>query len=70
MATGTWQNIFAQSRVNRGYYEEHALPYCNWSWPKETWFQARRKAMRESQSAWGDDPQRAQEPAVLRGLDS
>jgi hypothetical protein len=70
MATGTWQNIFAQSPVNRGYYDEDELPYCNWTWPKGTWFQARRNVMRESQSTWGHGSQRAREPVVLRGLDS
>jgi hypothetical protein len=36
-----WESIFAQSRVNKGYYAEDCLPQLKWDWPKGTWFQSR-----------------------------
>ena len=70
MAADTWQSIFAQSPVNRGYYDEYELPHRNWNWPKATWFQARRDIMRERQPAWGHNIRKLQEISVLRGLNS
>jgi hypothetical protein len=47
MASDAWRNIFAQSPVNRGCYDEAELPHCTWNWPKGIWFQARRNILRE-----------------------
>ena len=66
MAADTWQNIFTQSPVNSGYYDEDELPHCNWDWPKGTWFQARRDIMRERQPAWGHNIRKLQEISCSR----
>ena len=42
-----WETIFAQSPVNDGDYDEEKLPYVNWHWPRETWFQSRLGFVRE-----------------------
>ncbi len=47
----TWESIFVQSPVNDGHYDEDELPYLNWNWPKETWFQTRLQQIREHQLA-------------------
>ena len=46
-----WETIFAQSPVNDGHYDEHDLPYLNWHWPRETWFQSRLDYVREHEPA-------------------
>ena len=42
-----WKTIFVQSPVNDGHYDETELPYLNWHWPRETWFQSRLGFVRE-----------------------
>ena len=42
-----WETIFVQSPVNDGDYDEEKLPYVNWHWPRETWFQSRLDYVRE-----------------------
>jgi len=46
----TWESIFAQSRVNDGYYSEDDLPQRPWEWPTATWFRARLEEVREHES--------------------
>jgi len=43
----TWEAIFSQSPVNKGFYNGEKLPQANWAWPKRTWFQARLNQVRE-----------------------
>lgn len=50
MFSCSWQSVFAQSPVNRGYYDENELPNYNWDWPTGTWFQERRDSIRERRS--------------------
>jgi hypothetical protein len=45
---GTWQLIFAQSKVNNGIYDGDRLPSRIWAWPRETWFQTRLRYVRGS----------------------
>jgi len=45
-----WESIFMQSPVNKGYYDEDALPEQKWEWPKRTWFQIRLDLVREHRS--------------------
>ncbi|HEY7713690.1 MAG TPA: hypothetical protein VIE90_04255 [Candidatus Binatia bacterium] len=42
----TWETIFSQSPVNKGYYNEEGLPQAHWEWPKRTWFQSRLDLIR------------------------
>jgi len=70
MASETWRSIFAQSPVNRGYYDEDELPHCAWNWPKGTWFQARRNILRERQPAWDHNMRRLREVSALQGPNS
>ena len=51
----SWQLIFLQSRANRGAYDGDKLPGQIWDWPQGTWFQKRRRYLRETQ---GQLPQR------------
>lgn len=51
MAMNAWESIFVQSPVNEGHYDEDDLPYLNWNWPKQTWFQIRLNQLREHQFA-------------------
>ncbi len=44
-----WETIFAQSRVNDGYYDEQGLPEQSWRWPTATWFQARLWQVRDQE---------------------
>jgi hypothetical protein len=44
----TWETIFSQSPVNKGYYNEEGLPQAHWEWPKRTWFQSRLDLIREN----------------------
>ncbi len=44
----TWEAIFSQSPVNKGFYNGEKLPQVPWDWPKRTWFQARLNHVRES----------------------
>jgi len=46
----TWEAIFAQSRVNDGYYSEDELPQRSWEWPTATWFRARLDEVREHET--------------------
>jgi hypothetical protein len=41
-----WEQIFRQSRVNRGGYAGDQLPPQNWDWPRGTWFQTRLRHLR------------------------
>jgi hypothetical protein len=41
-----WQLIFLQSKVNNARYDGNLLISQNWDWPKETWFQRRRRDLR------------------------
>ena len=50
-AMNAWESIFVQSPVNEGRYDEDELPYLNWDWPKETWFQTRLNQLRKHQFA-------------------
>jgi hypothetical protein len=43
----TWEAIFSQSPVNKGFYNGEKLPQVHWDWPKRTWFQARLSQVRE-----------------------
>jgi hypothetical protein len=43
-----WQLIFLQSKANNGLYDEDELPRQNWKWPRGTWFQERRRYVREA----------------------
>lgn len=45
----TWEAIFSQSPVNKGYYNGEKLPQAHWDWPKRTWFQARLNRVREQE---------------------
>ena len=45
----TWEAIFSQSPVNKGYYNGEKLPQAHWAWPKSTWFQSRLNLIRESE---------------------
>ena len=49
MAMNAWESIFVQSPVNEGHYTEDELPYLNWNWPTQTWFQTRLNQLREHQ---------------------
>ena len=42
-----WQLIFKQSKVNSGEYYGDLLPIQNWEWPRNTWFQARLRHLRD-----------------------
>jgi hypothetical protein len=42
----SWQLIFIQSKVNNGTYDGDRLFAQSWDWPKETWFQIRRRELR------------------------
>ena len=44
----TWEAIFSQSPVNKGFYNGEKLPQMHWDWPKRTWFQARLNHVREN----------------------
>ena len=44
-----WESIFAQSRVNDGYYDEEDLPQKSWQWPTATWFQTRLEQLRDQE---------------------
>jgi hypothetical protein len=46
----SWQLIFLQSRANHGAYDGDKLPAQIWDWPRGTWFQKRRRYLRETQS--------------------
>ncbi len=48
----TWEAIFSQSPVNKGFYNGEKLPQVHWAWPKRTWFQARLNHVRESDHPW------------------
>jgi hypothetical protein len=41
-----WQLIFLRSKVNNARYDGNLLISQNWDWPKETWFQRRRRDLR------------------------
>ena len=43
----TWEGVFAQSRVNDGYYDEAILPELPWQWPTATWFRTRLERVRD-----------------------
>ena len=43
----TWEAIFSQSPVNKGFYDGEKLPQAHWEWPKSTWFQSRLNLVRE-----------------------
>ena len=45
----TWESIFSQSPVNKGFYNGEKLPQVHWEWPKRTWFQARLNQVRENE---------------------
>jgi hypothetical protein len=46
----SWQLIFLQSRANHGAYHGNKLPAQIWDWPQGTWFQKRRRYLREATS--------------------
>jgi len=46
----SWQLIFVQSKANHGAYDGDKLPAQIWNWPQGTWFQKRRRYLREMQS--------------------
>ena len=43
----TWEAIFSQSPVNKGFYDGEKLPQAHWEWPKSTWFHSRLNLIRE-----------------------
>lgn len=47
MTLEQWRGIFASSVANGGIYTGHQLPHNEWSWPRETWFEARKDFVRE-----------------------
>jgi hypothetical protein len=49
----TSQHIVFPSRANNGAYDEGRLPTQNWAWPTGTWFQKRRRYLRELQRRYG-----------------
>ncbi len=46
----SWQLIFLQSRANHGAYHGDRLAAQIWDWPQGTWFQKRRRYLREATS--------------------
>ena len=48
----TWEAIFSQSPVNKGFYNGDTLPQAHWDWPKRTWFQSRLNQVREHDRHW------------------
>jgi len=48
----TWEAIFSQSPVNKGYYNGEKLPQVHWDWPKRTWFQGRLNQVRGHDRPW------------------
>jgi hypothetical protein len=51
----SWQDIFQQSRVNRGTYVGDRLPAQHWQWPRNTWFQQRIRYLRKASGKYIPD---------------
>ena len=47
----SWQLIFLQSKANHGTYDGDRFPAQIWDWPQGTWFQKRRRHLREATSS-------------------
>lgn len=50
MRMSYWQLIFNQSKVNGAPYNDDALRFFNWNWPRNTYLQ-RRRSQKEPLSA-------------------
>ena len=59
----SWRLIFLQSRANHGAYDGDRLPAQIWDWPQGTWFQKRRRYLREMQ---GQIPQRIDQNEIQK----
>lgn len=42
----TWQQVFAQSKVNGATYHGEKLQGQHWNWPKDTYLQRRLKQLK------------------------
>jgi len=67
----SWQLIFLQSRANHGTYDGDRLPAQIWDWPQGTWFQNRRRHLREARSStryskqWGRNETQKKNPGSV-----
>jgi hypothetical protein len=66
----TWEAIFSQSPVNKGFYNGEKLPQVHWDWPKRTWFQARLNHVRENDRPCSIKPasRDLQDPRAMRTM--